>query len=105
MSVSTCFSSVLKCRRCVKFCSAFRLFQRISVNNVAQGNGAVRFYRLGRTSHLFNSGILQLYYVDLWGNICFITEKWGTTEADVACRQMGWSGASSTSPSINAGGR
>ena len=72
--------------------------------NIAQGNGAIRFYRSGSSSHLYNSGIVQIYHIDLWGNICFDSD-WGTNEADVVCKQMGWSGSSATVPVFSGGNR
>ena len=71
---------------------------------LAQGNGAVRLFRAGQTSHLFSSGIVQIYHGKIWGNICHQSD-WDSVEADVVCRQMGWSGSSDTDPVILATNR
>lgn len=77
-------------------CLCYGIF--LSVVN-AQGNGAVRLFRAGQTSHLFSSGVVQIYHGKIWGNICHQND-WDSVEADVVCRQMGWSGASDTDPAI-----
>ena len=63
-------------------------------NVVAQG--ALRFYRNGfaDTNQAWNSGIVQIYYEDEWGNICDLW-AFGMAEANVICHQFGYSGATS----------
>ena len=58
------------------------------------GNGPVRLWRNGVTSPDFTSGIVQLYFDDQWGNICD-DFSFRSEEANVVCRQLGYTGASS----------
>ena len=62
--------------------------------SAASGNGVVRLFRNDETSSSFNSGIVQIYLDNEWGNIC--NDFWfGATEANVVCHQLGYTGASS----------
>ena len=62
------------------------------------GNGAVRLYRNGLSSIDYSSGIVQVYYNGQWGYICD-DFNFGLDEADVVCRQLGYTGASHYSSS------
>ena len=43
-------------------------------------------------------GIVQVYFNDIWGSVC--DQLWDKTDADVACRMMGYAG--STQPKNSA---
>ena len=60
------------------------------------GNGVVRLYRNGVTSTSYYYGIVQIYINGAWGNICDDI-YYSSTEADVICHQLGYTGASSHS--------
>ena len=56
-------------------------------------NGAIRLFRNGTNSSLpLNSGRVQLFYNERWGNICS-NGGFGIIEASVVCHQLGYSGA------------
>ena len=59
-------------------------------------NGAIRFYRNGDSSKTLQSGILQVYYKNSWGNVCF-NSSFTKSSADVVCHQLGFTSASSFS--------
>ena len=65
-------------------------------STLPSSNGIVRLYRNGVTSSSYYYGIIQIYINSAWGNICF-DSYYGSTEADVICRQLGYIGASSYS--------
>ena len=65
---------------------------------VEVGGGALRLYRSGLTSTSYTSGIVQIYYSNTWGNICDDSD-FASTEANVICHQLGYSGYSSYGPS------
>lgn len=58
--------------------------------------GSMLLYRNGTVSSSFSSGRVVLYHGTQWGNICRYS-AFGSTEADVVCHQLGYSGASSWS--------
>ena len=58
-----------------------------------QGNGAVRLYNNGVTSHTLSAGIVQIYYNGEWGNICN-DEAFDLNAASVICCQLSYNGAS-----------
>ena len=63
---------------------------------LATGRGALRLVRNNyySTVQAWNSGIVEIYYGSIWGNICDDT-NFGYDEADVICHQLGYTGASS----------
>ena len=63
-----------------------------------EGRGALRLYRNGLTSTSYTAGIAQIYYNNTWGNICDDSD-FTSTEANVICHQLGYSGYSSYGPS------
>ena len=64
----------------------------------AQSVGSIRLWRNGITSPSYSSGRLQLY-ISEWGNVCGFQANYFPLEAaDVACRQLGFTGASSRTP-------
>ena len=48
--------------------------------------------RLGSSTTLTSSGVLEIYLFGEWGTVC--EEGFGNAEADVACRQLGFEEAS-----------
>ena len=58
-------------------------------------NGAIILYRNGSTSSSYYYGIVRIYY-NGWGNICD-DYYYSSTEANVICHQLGYTGASSYS--------
>ena len=60
------------------------------------GNGVVRLYRNGVTSSFYYYGIIQIYINNDWGNICN-DYYYSSTEANVICHQLRYTGASSYS--------
>ena len=63
--------------------------------DVAQ-NGSITLYRNGYTSSSYYYGIVRVYYIKGWGNICD-DSYYSSTEANVICHQLGYIGASSYS--------
>ena len=59
-------------------------------------NGAITLYRNGYTSSSYYYGIVRVYYNNGWGNICD-DYYYNSTEANVICHQLGYTGASSYS--------
>ncbi|XP_019863586.1 PREDICTED: neurotrypsin-like, partial [Amphimedon queenslandica] len=66
-------------------------------------SGAIRLARDGVSSSSYSSGRVQVYGIgaansisNRWGNICRFT-SFGTSEADVICHQLTYTGASSHS--------
>ena len=59
-------------------------------------NGAIILYRNGYTSSSYYYGIVWVYYNNGWGNICD-DYYYSSTEANVICHQLGYTGASSYS--------
>ena len=63
--------------------------------------GTVRLVRSGVFSSTYTAGIVQIYYytssstTNRWGNICYDTSTFGSTEANVICNQLGYNGVSS----------
>ena len=58
-----------------------------------RGEGAVRLARGNTYSLDYSSGRVQVYYNDVWGNVCRLG-GFSSTAADVICHQTGWTGAS-----------
>ena len=60
------------------------------------GVGALRLVRNNRysTTQAYTAGIVEIYYSSTWGNICD-DSSFGSTEADVICHQLAFTGASS----------
>ena len=63
--------------------------------DVAQ-NGAIILSRNGIGSLSYYYGIVRVYYNNGWGNICDDV-YYSSTEANVICHQLGYTGASSYS--------
>ena len=63
--------------------------------DVAQ-NGPIILYRNGIASSSYYYGIVRVYYNNGWGNICDDV-YYSSTEANVICHQLGYTGASSYS--------
>ena len=55
-------------------------------------NGPIQLWRSGVASLSFTSGRVQLFFDREWGNICRGT-TFSSTEADVVCHQLGYTGA------------
>ena len=54
--------------------------------SLAVGPGAVRL-----VNGTLSSGTVQIFYDQKWGTVC--DESWDITDANVVCRQLGFSGA------------
>ena len=55
-----------------------------------QSSGQLRLVnRNGQTSSSLTAGRLEVYYSGQWGTVC--DDNFFQTEADVACRQLGFS--------------
>ena len=54
-------------------------------------SGDLRLVRNGFASRSYTSGRLEVYYSGQWGTVC--NDYWTRTNTDVACRQLGFSGA------------
>ncbi len=69
---------------------------------IGSTRGALRLVRNGQTtlSQAWNSGIVQIYYNNAWGNICD-DGYFGSNEADVICHQLSYTGASSYTYTAN----
>ena len=59
-------------------------------------NGAIILSRNEYTSSSYYYGIVRVYYNNGWGNICN-SYFYSSTEANVICHQLGYTGASSYS--------
>ena len=59
-------------------------------------NGSIILYRNGSTSSSYYYGIVRVYYNNGWGNICDDYYH-SSTEANVICHQLGYTGVSSYS--------
>ena len=60
-------------------------------------NGDLRLARFSSTSSTYSSGRLEIFINGQWGTVC--DDFFSSTDAGVACRQMGFSGGSTTSTS------
>ena len=65
------------------------------VINAAQRSGDLRLARGLITNSSFSSGRLEIYINGEWGTVC-ADAYFGYRDANVACRQLGYSGASSS---------
>ena len=54
-------------------------------------NGAIILYRHGISSNSYYYGVIRVYY-NGWGNICD-DSSYSSTEANVICHQLGYTGA------------
>ena len=63
---------------------------------VYSGVGTLRLLRNGIYSptQTYSSGIVEIYYLSTWGNICDDT-YFSSYEANVICHQLAFTGASS----------
>lgn len=70
---------------------------------IGQVNGAMRLARDGVNSISYSSGRVQLYFNDMWGNICgdAFNSPIRQMEADVMCHHLGYTGASDYSLASN----
>ena len=59
-------------------------------------NGAIILYRNGYALSSYYYGIVRVYHNNEWGNICD-DYHYNSTEANVICHQLGYTGASSYS--------
>ena len=57
-------------------------------------SGDLRLVRNGFASRSYTSGRLEVYYSGRWGTVC--DDGWTRTNSDVACRQLGFPGAATS---------
>ena len=67
----------------------------------AQSYGALRLVRGSSFSSSYSSGRLEIYINGQWGTVC--DDGWGLTDSNVACRQLGYSRATTYGTSRNSG--
>ena len=65
----------------------------ITVLSAAQRNGDVRLARGLISNSTYLSGRLEIFINGHWGTVC--DDSFGTNDANVACRQLGFMGANS----------
>ena len=68
-----------------------------NVLSTAPRNGDLRLARGSITSRSYSSGRLEIYINGQWGTVC--DDFFANTDANVACRQLGFTGGSITSTS------
>ena len=84
--------------------SAFYLMCKVSnsitVLSVATRNGDLRLARGSISRSTYSSGRLEIYINGEWGTVC--DDSFDYPDANVACQQLGYSGASSSDYPITA---
>ena len=82
------------CRWCdgVTLLSPMILIFTVPTNDTCTTNGDLRLVRGTYYSYSEYEGRLEVCYNGQWGTIC--DDSWGSTDAGVACRQLGYSGIS-----------
>jgi hypothetical protein len=65
----------------------------------AQNNGDLRLLQGDRSSPSFSAGRLEIFINATWGSVC--ADNFNKTDADVACKQLGYEGAVSTDTSFH----
>lgn len=65
----------------------------------AQNYGDLRLLQGDRTDSSFSAGRLEIFINSTWGSIC--ADNFNMTDANVACRQLGYQGAVSTDTSFH----
>uniref|UniRef100_A0A1X7SXN5 SRCR domain-containing protein n=1 Tax=Amphimedon queenslandica TaxID=400682 RepID=A0A1X7SXN5_AMPQE len=101
-SITSCSHSSDVSVTCSEIYSTTRYTTTLSIcsglisNAGSAAAGTIVLYRNGVSSSSYYYGIVQLYYNSIWGNICD-DNYYSSSEADVICHQLGYTGASSYS--------
>ena len=67
------------------------VLQLIQLCNRSTVSGDLRLSQGFTTSSSFTSGRLEVFVFGQWGTVC--SDFWDSANSDVACRQLGFSGA------------